>query len=164
MFEISFGELLIIGAVALVVLGPERLPAVARTIGALVGRAQRFVASVKSDIQQQSQMAGLQELQQEMRDAANTFRSQVESEVEQVRQVAQQIEEQAQQVTAADDPAALLAAAEPAAAEEDNRIAPPEVMATAASGEEPGHHDDNQLDLFDTPPATAAHPVTDNRS
>jgi len=105
-FEISFGELLIIGAVALVVLGPERLPAVARTIGALVGRAQRFVASVKSDIQQQSQMAGLQELQQEMRDAANTFRSQVESEVEQVRQVAQQIEEQAQQVTAADDPAA----------------------------------------------------------
>ncbi|MFC3627530.1 Sec-independent protein translocase protein TatB [Vogesella amnigena] len=161
MFEISFGELLIIGAVALVVLGPERLPAVARTIGALVGRAQRFVASVKSDIQQQSQLAGLQELQQEMRDAAHSFRSQVEGEVEQVRQVAQQIEQQAQQVeqqAAAVDPAALLAAAD-----EGHSIAPPGQDA-APHSDEPVRKDDSQLDLFDAPPAAAAPPVTDNRS
>ena len=58
MFEISFGEILLIGVVALVVLGPERLPTVARTLGALVGRAQRFVATVKADIQQQANLTG----------------------------------------------------------------------------------------------------------
>jgi sec-independent protein translocase protein TatB len=42
-FDISFGEILLIGIVALVVLGPERLPTVARTLGALVARAQRFL-------------------------------------------------------------------------------------------------------------------------
>ena len=91
MFEISFGELLLIGVVALVVLGPERLPTVARTIGALVGRAQRFVASVKSDIHQQSQMAGLHELKQDIQDAADAFRNQVEREAADVRQVAQDL-------------------------------------------------------------------------
>ncbi|WP_308444354.1 Sec-independent protein translocase subunit TatA/TatB, partial [Laribacter hongkongensis] len=42
MFDISFGEMLLIGIVALVVIGPEKLPSVARTLGALVGRMQRY--------------------------------------------------------------------------------------------------------------------------
>ena len=50
MFDIGFSELVIIGAVALIVLGPERLPRVARTAGHLLGRLQRYVAQVKSDI------------------------------------------------------------------------------------------------------------------
>lgn len=80
MFEISFGELLIIGVVALVVLGPEKLPAVARTFGALVGRMQRFVNSVKSDIQREVDLDGLNTLKQDIQDAAQTFRDRVESE------------------------------------------------------------------------------------
>ena len=50
MFDIAFSELLIIGIVALVVIGPERLPKVARTVGHLLGRMQRYVSDVKSDI------------------------------------------------------------------------------------------------------------------
>jgi sec-independent protein translocase protein TatB len=50
MFDIGFWELLVIGVVALLVIGPERLPRVARTAGLWVGRARRFVSSVKADI------------------------------------------------------------------------------------------------------------------
>ncbi|MEQ6289778.1 Sec-independent protein translocase protein TatB [Vogesella sp. GCM10023246] len=153
MFEISFGELLIIGAVALIVLGPERLPTVARTIGALVGRAQRFVASVKSDIQQQSQLAGLQELQQDMQQAAEAFRHQVESEVAQVRDVAREIEHEA---------AAVAAQVQ---ADGAHSIAPPDNAANLSSAEdELARKDDSQLDLFDLPAAPAIPPAADHRS
>ena len=50
MFDIGFSELMLIGIVALIVIGPERLPKVARTLGHLLGRAQRYVNDVKSDI------------------------------------------------------------------------------------------------------------------
>jgi sec-independent protein translocase protein TatB len=50
MFDIGFAELLVIAVVALLVIGPERLPRVARTAGMWVGRARRFVSSVKADI------------------------------------------------------------------------------------------------------------------
>ena len=50
MFDIGFTELMVIGVVALVVVGPERLPKVARTAGILMGRMQRYVAGVKADI------------------------------------------------------------------------------------------------------------------
>ncbi len=50
MFDIGFWELCLIGVVALLILGPERLPTVARTAGLWVGRARRFMADVKADI------------------------------------------------------------------------------------------------------------------
>ena len=50
MFDIGFSELMVIGVVALLVIGPEKLPKVARTLGHLLGRAQRYVNDVKSDI------------------------------------------------------------------------------------------------------------------
>ena len=50
MFDIGFSELVVIGLVALVVIGPERLPRVARTVGHLLGRLQRYVSDVKADI------------------------------------------------------------------------------------------------------------------
>ncbi|MBI5438330.1 MAG: twin-arginine translocase subunit TatB [Nitrosomonadales bacterium] len=50
MFDIAFSELVVIMLVALVVIGPERLPKVARTMGNLWGRMQRYVNSVKNDI------------------------------------------------------------------------------------------------------------------
>ena len=53
MFDISFSEIVVIAVVALVVVGPERLPKVARTLGYLFGRAQRYIADVKSDIQRE---------------------------------------------------------------------------------------------------------------
>ncbi|WP_020558233.1 Sec-independent protein translocase protein TatB [Thiofilum flexile] len=51
MFESSFLEMLVIGIVALLVIGPERLPTVARTIGGWIGRIKRFVAKSKADIE-----------------------------------------------------------------------------------------------------------------
>jgi len=57
MFDIAFSELLVIGVVALVVIGPERLPRVARTLGHLFGRLQRYVTQVKSDINREMDLA-----------------------------------------------------------------------------------------------------------
>lgn len=53
MFDIGFFELILIGVVALLVIGPERLPMVARKAGMWAGRARRFVGSVKRDIEQE---------------------------------------------------------------------------------------------------------------
>ncbi len=67
MFDIAFSELVVIFMVALVVIGPEKLPKVARAIGLLVGKAQRYVSGVKSEINSELQMQELQKLQDEIR-------------------------------------------------------------------------------------------------
>jgi sec-independent protein translocase protein TatB len=79
MFDIGFSELLVIGVVALIVIGPERLPKVARTAGHLYGRMQRYVASVKTDISQEMQL-------DELRRAGQSFKESVESTVSDVQQ------------------------------------------------------------------------------
>ena len=56
MFDIGFSELVVIGVVALIVIGPERLPKVARAAGLLYGRMQRYVSTVKSDISREIQL------------------------------------------------------------------------------------------------------------
>lgn len=66
MFDVGFSELLLIAVIALIVLGPEKLPKVARTVGSLVGRMQRYVASVKSEVEREMQFEELKKLQQEM--------------------------------------------------------------------------------------------------
>jgi sec-independent protein translocase protein TatB len=81
MFDFSFGELALIGAVALVVLGPERLPKVARTVGEWAGKAQRYVAQVKADINREIEVAELKKLQDEARGIAHEFETAVQSEV-----------------------------------------------------------------------------------
>lgn len=75
MFDFSFGELALIGTVALVVLGPERLPKVARTVGEWIGKAQRYVSQVKSDINREMELAELKKLQEEARQAAQSVQS-----------------------------------------------------------------------------------------
>jgi sec-independent protein translocase protein TatB len=75
MFDFSFSELAVIGAVALVVLGPERLPKVARTVGDWVGKAQRYVNQVKTDINREMELAELKKLQEEAQAAARSVES-----------------------------------------------------------------------------------------
>ena len=77
MFDFSFGELAVIGAVALVVLGPERLPKVARTVGEWAGKAQRYVSQVKADINREMEVAELKKLQEQARGIAHEFESAV---------------------------------------------------------------------------------------
>jgi sec-independent protein translocase protein TatB len=73
MFDIGFSELVVCGIVALVVIGPERLPRVARTLGVLFGRLQRYVAQVKSDINREMDMADLGNVKKEFESAARSF-------------------------------------------------------------------------------------------
>jgi sec-independent protein translocase protein TatB len=79
MFDIGFSELFVIGVVALVVIGPERLPKVARTLGVLFGRLQRYVTQVKSDISREMELAELGKVKSEFESAARSFKSDVES-------------------------------------------------------------------------------------
>ena len=81
MFDVAFSELVVIAVVALIVIGPEKLPKVARTLGALAGRMQRYVSSVKADIEREIQYEDLQKLQQEIRQGVSQAKSEV-SEVE----------------------------------------------------------------------------------
>ena len=77
MFELSFGKMMIIAVVALIVLGPEKLPKVARTLGHLLGRARSYANQVKQDIDREMQMDELKKLQQQAQDAAKSFESTV---------------------------------------------------------------------------------------
>ncbi|MDP1862590.1 MAG: Sec-independent protein translocase protein TatB [Thiobacillus sp.] len=79
MFDIGFTELLMIGVVALIVIGPERLPKVARTFGHLYGRMQRYVSDVKSDISREIDL-------DELKRAGQEFKQSVESSVTDIKQ------------------------------------------------------------------------------
>ena len=81
MFDIGFSELLVIGVVALIVIGPERLPKVARTAGHLYGRLQRYVSTVKSDISREIQL-------DEIKRAGQSFKDSVESAASNAQQQA----------------------------------------------------------------------------
>ena len=77
MFDIGFSEIVVIGVVALVVIGPERLPKTARTLGHLFGRLQRYVSEVKADISREMELDELRKLQREMQGAAREFHQSV---------------------------------------------------------------------------------------
>ncbi len=79
MFDIGFSELVVIAVVALIVIGPERLPKAARTMGHLFGRLQRYVNDVKSDISREMELEELRKLQREVQTAAHDLKSSVET-------------------------------------------------------------------------------------
>src|SRR5918996_4001050 len=83
MFDIAFTELLIIGVVALIVIGPEKLPRMARTAGHLAGRLQRYVADVKADINREIELDELRKMRDSMQQAASSFETSVQSELNQ---------------------------------------------------------------------------------
>ena len=72
MIDLGLTKIALIGAVALVVIGPEKLPAVARMVGTLFGRAQRYINSVKAEVNREMQMDELRKMQENIRDAAAT--------------------------------------------------------------------------------------------
>jgi sec-independent protein translocase protein TatB len=69
-FDVAFSELIVIAVVALIVIGPEKLPKVARTLGALTGRMQRYVAQVKEEVNREVRFQELQQLQKEIQETA----------------------------------------------------------------------------------------------
>jgi sec-independent protein translocase protein TatB len=81
MFDIAFSELVVIALVALVVIGPERLPRVARTAGHLLGRLQRYVSDVKADINREIQLEELKKMQQQVEASARSLESSLSQEL-----------------------------------------------------------------------------------
>lgn len=81
MFDVGFSELMVIAVVALLVLGPERLPKVARTAGHLLGRLQRYVNDVKADIHREMQLDELRKMQQDIQGSARAFETSVNKEL-----------------------------------------------------------------------------------
>ncbi len=84
MFDVGLSELMVIGVVALVVIGPERLPKVARTAGLLLGRLQRYVSDVKADISREIQLDEMKKLQQQVTDQVKGLEASVSHELREV--------------------------------------------------------------------------------
>lgn len=119
MFDIGFSELMVIGIVALLVIGPERLPKVARTLGHLLGRAQRYVNDVKSDINREIQLDELKKLQTQVTESARALEDSVRKEYDSARSAVEspvnaavaELQASTQPVAEAQPPAPPLASA-----------------------------------------------------
>ena len=83
MIDFGFDKIALIGAVALVVIGPEKLPRVARTVGHLVGKAQRYVADVKAEVNRSIELDELKKMKTQFEEAARNVEQTVANEVHQ---------------------------------------------------------------------------------
>ena len=81
MFDLDFSKLAVIGVVALVVIGPEKLPRVARTVGALIGKAQRYVSDVKAEVNRSMELDELKKMKEQMESAARDVEGAVQTNV-----------------------------------------------------------------------------------
>ena len=84
MIDFGFDKLALIGAVALIVIGPEKLPKVARTVGHLFGKAQRYVSDVKAEVNRSIELDELKKMRTQFEDAARNVQDSVRSEVNNV--------------------------------------------------------------------------------
>ncbi|MDC8445364.1 MAG: Sec-independent protein translocase protein TatB [Nitrosomonas sp.] len=89
MFDISFFEIMIISIVALIVIGPERLPQVARTLGHLMGRCRQFVYSIKTDIHNELRMEELKNMHNSMQETVQSIESAVREEINEIKSATQ---------------------------------------------------------------------------
>ncbi len=148
MFDIGFTELMVIGVVALIVIGPERLPKVARTAGHLYGRMQRYVSSVKSDISREVEL-------DELRKVGQGFRESVESAASEFQQGATVVDDYLRKET--DNIGKVMAAM---AVTEGERPVTEPAMKQIVAEQQPQQalpFDDPNLDALE-PPAVAAKP------
>lgn len=87
MIDLGLDKLALIGAVALIVIGPEKLPKVARTVGHLMGKARRYVADVKSEVSRSMEMEELAKVRKEFETAASEVGSSVKNSFDEAQQV-----------------------------------------------------------------------------
>jgi sec-independent protein translocase protein TatB len=121
MFDIAFSEVMVIAVIALIVIGPERLPRVARTLGHLFGRMQRYVNDVRNDIQREIELDELRKLKQSVEESARSIEESVSKEFDAARDEVRALESLAETA----NPLAVPAAAESVPA------APPAPVAAA---------------------------------
>ena len=113
MFDIGFSELVVIAVVALIVIGPERLPRTARMLGHLFGRLQRYVNEVKADINREMELDELRRLQHEVKGAASEFEQSVRTAATDLESGVKNVE---RELNEAATPTAVEASTENAAA------------------------------------------------
>ena len=106
MFNFGISELMIIAVVGLIVIGPERLPRVARTLGHLFGRMQRYVSEIKADINREVELDELRQLQSSMKEAAQEIEESVSKQVnfieDEVKQAGDEVKKAEDEVKQAD--------------------------------------------------------------
>jgi sec-independent protein translocase protein TatB len=105
-FDVGFSELMVIAVVALIVIGPERLPRVARTMGHLFGRLQRYVNDVKADINREIELDELRKFKSTFEDAARGFEGTVNTTVDSVQSEVSKTETELNDLTRIEDTAA----------------------------------------------------------
>lgn len=116
MFDVGFSELIVIAVVALIVIGPERLPGVARTVGHLLGRLQRYVNDVKADINREMQIDELKKMQSDVVSQMQSMEQSVNAQLKSVEtSLNESIGAGIEDKSAADAPAATSTEAAPAA-------------------------------------------------
>jgi len=115
MFDFGFSELLVVGIVALIVIGPERLPKVARTAGHLFGRMQRYVSDVKADINREMELDELRKMKTQFESAAREVETSVNTQVNSISAEVQAAHDEIAKQAAVDD-LVKQASTDPAAA------------------------------------------------
>jgi sec-independent protein translocase protein TatB len=85
MLDLGIDKIALIGVVALIVLGPEKLPRVARMVGNMMGRAQRYVAEVKSEVNRQMDLEELKKMKTEMESAASSVQQTIHENAGEVK-------------------------------------------------------------------------------
>jgi len=131
MFDLGFSELLVIGVVALIVIGPERLPKVARTAGAWIGRLNRYVTEVKGDIDREMRLEELRKLQDEMKASAQKYEILANEAGQEVKREVDQVDKVIQAMAATDGGLSLRAY-------EDGKAEAAKTAETVAAGVEEG--------------------------
>lgn len=136
MFDIGFSELVVIGLVALIVIGPERLPRVARTVGALLGRFQRYVNDVKSEVRREMEIEDLKKFQSQLTDQVREVEQSIHKELRSAEDEARSLMAEAEALEpapaaapSAEPPSATL----PAASDEQPAVPPPQDAAKSGS-------------------------------
>ena len=136
MFDIGFSELVVIGLVALIVIGPERLPRVARTVGALLGRFQRYVNDVKSEVRREMEIEDLKKFQSQLTDQVREVEQSIHKELRSAEDEARSLMAEAEAlepVPAAAPSAELPSATLPAASDEQPAVPSPQDTAKSGS-------------------------------
>lgn len=99
MFDIAFSELVVICVVALIVIGPEKLPKLARMLGAMTGRVQKYVTQIKEEVNREARFAELQKLQDEIQSATTAKQAALQSSLD---SIAQDVQAEATNVTSSE--------------------------------------------------------------
>ena len=161
MFDVSFGEMVVVGVVALVVIGPERLPKVARTVGNFIGKAQRYANQVRNDINAQIELEELRKTQQEIRDAAQQFEQSISQEIKAAETEVAQIHQQVEELRADLEHSVTLEAASTAPSEVAPDLladtAPPAPVAAESADSNDAEEQafrSRQMELFAAPPSS----------